>query len=206
MLCMLIAYDAAGNVVATLDHVVVRDADGEVTGLVDFAAHEGADGKLRDIWNAGSAVGSATWPEWIGGRAHDFRVELDGKRIKALVHKDSGHRRERSAIEAAIKARRPREEVDVQIGGLKKQLAYFIVQLEQKLTKEPDMAVVMVNPEKLKIACDQLEALLSEDNAEAFDVLDANAELRNAAFPNHYRQIDNCIQSFDFEAALIALK
>ena len=109
-------------------------------------------------------------------------------------------------LEAAIKARRPREEVDVQIGGLKKQLAYFIAQLEQKLTKEPDMAVVMVNPEKLKIACDQLEALLSEDNAEAFDVLDANAELLNAAFPNHYRQIDNCIQSFDFEAALIALK
>jgi hypothetical protein len=101
---MLLAYDAAGNVIATLDHLVARDADGNVTGLVDFEAHEQAGG-LRDIWNVDDATGSATWPEWIGAAAHEFTVELDRRHklpLRALVHKESGHRRERVALEAAI--------------------------------------------------------------------------------------------------------
>ena len=55
------------------------------------------------------AKGSKVWPEWIGGAANEFRVELEGppgrKRIGALVHKASGHRRERSALEGEINAR-----------------------------------------------------------------------------------------------------
>ena len=104
MLSMLLAYNAAGEIVATLEHMVAREA-GEVIGLIDFAAHEQAGGKLRDIWNASDAVGSGTWPEWIGARAHDFTVEIDGGRIVALIHKESGHRRERAVIEAAVAKR-----------------------------------------------------------------------------------------------------
>jgi hypothetical protein len=103
---MLVAYDAAGNVIATLDHMVAKDADGNVTGLIDFAAHQDADGEHTDIWQVSSAVGSKVWPEHLGSQAHDFRVELagppGGKHIAALVHKTSGHRRERASIEAAI--------------------------------------------------------------------------------------------------------
>jgi len=109
MLAMLVAYDTAGNVVATLDHLVARGVGGNVTGLIDFAAHEEAGGELLDIWNVQGAVGSKVWPEWLGGRAHDFRVEKDGppgaKRISALVHKTSGYRRERSDVISAINAR-----------------------------------------------------------------------------------------------------
>lgn len=118
---MLIAYDDAGNVIATLDHVVAHDASGNAIGLIDFAAHEEAGGEHTDIWYVTGtttsedgtetpwvAKGSKVWPEWLGGRAHDFRVELEGppgrKRISALVHKTSGHRRERAAVEAAIAA------------------------------------------------------------------------------------------------------
>ena len=105
MLTMLIAYDAAGNVVQTLDYMAACDADGNVTGLYDFAAHEAADGKLRDFWNVPDAIGSATWPEWLGGHAHDFTVELTpDKRIRALVHRSS-HRRERQTVDDAIAAR-----------------------------------------------------------------------------------------------------
>lgn len=108
---MLLAYDAAGEVTATLDYLVqyADDPDRTPLGLVDFAAHEEAGGELTDIWIVSNAAGSKTWPEWLGSRAHDFRVELVGppgrKRIAALVHKASGHRRERAAIEAAIDAR-----------------------------------------------------------------------------------------------------
>ena len=100
----LLAYDAAGNVVATLDYMVARDDQGNATGLIDFAAHEAAGGRLRDIWDASNATGSGTWPEWLGGGAHAFRVELTGQLITALVHKASGLRRQRADIEAAIAA------------------------------------------------------------------------------------------------------
>lgn len=102
----LLAYDADGNVVATLDHLVSRDDDGHVVGLVDFAAHEVAGGELTDIWRVEGAAGSGVWPEWLGARALQFRVELAGapgrKAIAALVHRTSGHRRERVDIETAI--------------------------------------------------------------------------------------------------------
>ena len=106
---MLLAYNAPGDVVATLDYLVQYDDNGDPLGLVDFAAHEQAGGDLTDIWSVGNATGSKTWPEWIGSAAHFFRVELigpaGGKHIAALVHKTSGHRRERSTVEANIALR-----------------------------------------------------------------------------------------------------
>lgn len=54
------------------------------------------------------ARGSKSWPEWID-RYTDFRVRLEGspgrKRIVALVHKQSGHRRVRAEIEAELARR-----------------------------------------------------------------------------------------------------
>ena len=105
MLTMLIAYNAAGDIIATLDHMVAHDENGEVVGLVDFAAHEEAGGQLLDIWNVPDASGSGTWPEWLGTRAHDFRVQRAGGRIRALVHKTSHRRRTRSEIETTIATR-----------------------------------------------------------------------------------------------------
>lgn len=101
----LLAYAPNGDVVAGLDYMVARDESGAVVGLIDFAAHEAAGGKLRDIWRVEDAAGSATWPEWLGGQAHAFRVELTGKKITALVHKASGYRRERAAVEEEIAKR-----------------------------------------------------------------------------------------------------
>lgn len=109
MLGMLVAYDAANGVFATLDYMVRHDASGAPVGLVDFEAYEAAGGEMTDVWSVAGAAGSKSWPEWIGGRAHDFLVELEGppgaKRIAALVHRTSGHRRERASIEAAIRGR-----------------------------------------------------------------------------------------------------
>ena len=111
-------------------------------------------------------------------------------------------------LEAAIRERHPHEEVDVRLDALKIPLASLITQLEQQLPKapEPGKAVAYINAEQLKAVCDQLAAMLTDDNAEACDVLEANADLLNAAFPNHYQMINDSIRSFDFEAALVALK
>lgn len=100
---MLLAYNAGGEVVGTLDYLVARDETGKVLGLYDFAAHEAKGGKLRDFWqfSPAQAVGSGTWPEFLGHRAHEFRVELEGKRIVRLHH-PSKHVRHRVRVEDAI--------------------------------------------------------------------------------------------------------
>lgn len=105
MLKMLVAYDVDGNVVATLEHMVAKNDDGKVVGLVDFEAYEKSGESLTDIWVVSHAVGSGTWPEWLGGGVYNYKVELNGKKITALVHKNNGTRRDRAEIEAAIEQR-----------------------------------------------------------------------------------------------------
>jgi two-component system sensor histidine kinase/response regulator len=109
-------------------------------------------------------------------------------------------------LETAIRERYSREEIDARIDALKMPLEYLITQLESKLPEERVRMAVTVDPERLKAVCDELAAMLSDDDAEAGDVLDAHADLLNAAFPNHYRKIDDGIRSFDYEAALEALR
>ena len=79
----------------------------------------------------------------------------------------------------------------------------LIAQLELKLLEEQNKTI---DQKKLKAVCDKLEALLADNDDEAGDVLYVNANLLKAAFPNHYRKIDDGIKSFDFEAALAALR
>jgi PAS domain S-box-containing protein len=109
-------------------------------------------------------------------------------------------------LETAIKERHPRDEVNARLDELKMPLEYLITQLEQKLPEERVKTPVTVAPKQIKAVCDKLEAMLTDDDAEAGDVLDANTDLLKAAFPNHYRKIDYGIRSFDFEAALAALR
>jgi hypothetical protein len=109
MLCQLVAYDAANDVVGVQSLMAARDANGAVVGVVDFEAHELAGDKLRDIWDVQRAIGSGAWPEWLGSQTFDFRVELVHGRITALIHKVSGYRRDRAALEAAIAAVEPNE-------------------------------------------------------------------------------------------------
>lgn len=112
MLSCLLAYNAGGEVVASLDHLIWLAPDG-TRHVVDFAAHEAAGGKLRNVWLVNDAVGSGSWPEWLGASVHDFRVELDhgeAHRIRRLVHQRSGHVRHRDRIDREI-ARRHAAEV-----------------------------------------------------------------------------------------------
>ncbi len=50
-----------------------------------------------------------------------------------------------------------------------------------------------------------LSPLLADDDAEAADLWQENAELLRGAFPQSYGEMENAINSFDFEAALTAL-
>jgi CheY-like chemotaxis protein len=109
-------------------------------------------------------------------------------------------------LEAAIKARAARQVIDAAVNLLKSALENMITQLEQKLPAAQLQNAVIVVPEKLKAVCDKLDALLSDDDAKAVDVMNANVDLLHTAFPNHYGKIDEGIVACDFGAALAALR
>ena len=103
-----IAYDRAGNIVASMDHLAIPDETGRVYA-VDLIGCERAGVKLRDLWFVSGASGSTTWPEYLGERFHEFRVELDPThplRGRRLVHRRSGHVRDRESIELDIDRRK----------------------------------------------------------------------------------------------------
>lgn len=100
----LIAYDRSGNIVVSLDFLVLPDGEGGF-GLVDLEEAERTGIKLRGLWEVSGASGSAHWPEHLGERFHEFRVERDRRfalPARRLVHRLSGHVRHRDAIEAAV--------------------------------------------------------------------------------------------------------
>jgi two-component system sensor histidine kinase/response regulator len=108
-------------------------------------------------------------------------------------------------LETAIREQQPRNELDDLLSALKHLLKNLIAQLEQKLPLEQVKISIPVDAAELKAVCDNLITLLTNDDAEAAEVLEANAKLLNAAFPGHYQKIEADILSFNFEAALAAL-
>jgi len=110
-----------------------------------------------------------------------------------------------STLETAINEHRPRLALDALIEPLRIQLSYFIAQLTEKLPAVQTKAMVNIDQSKFSEICDQLKALLIDDDAEAMDVLDANADLLSVAFPNTFQKLADNIHAFNFEAALSTL-
>ena len=104
-------------------------------------------------------------------------------------------------LEDAIRDQRPRAEIDRQIQEMRVQLVGLIQQLELALPAAPERPPVAIDRLALKVVCEELAALLSHGDAEASDMLVAHAALLEAAFPLHYKKIDDDVRAFDYEAA-----
>ncbi len=107
MLTCAMAYDGLGRILGIVD-VHVNPGTGDP---VDFTATEEAGTDLLRVFGdtdlPPGTVGVGSWPEWLGVRAGEFTVGLDTRRpprIVRLIHA-SGHVRERSEPEDAIRAR-----------------------------------------------------------------------------------------------------
>ncbi|OQW89833.1 MAG: hypothetical protein BWK72_00870 [Rhodoferax ferrireducens] len=109
-------------------------------------------------------------------------------------------------IEMAAGQGGPRAALQSRIQALAPPLTELISALAQALPPETARAKVAVDEVRLEDVCARLESLLAYDDSAAVDVVTDNADLLDAAFPQHYRQIENFVKMFDFEAALKTLK
>jgi two-component system sensor histidine kinase/response regulator len=109
-------------------------------------------------------------------------------------------------IETAIKNHQSFETINPLLDELFLPLMTLITELEQKLPVQQALIAMTVDQAKLKVVCDDLLYMLSNNNGEATDIIEENGDMLSSAFPNHYRYISDGIKSFDFETALIALK
>jgi len=109
-------------------------------------------------------------------------------------------------VETLIKTRGSQESLDEPLKGLAEFLSTLIIHLERTLPPVTDKDLVTVEEADLHVVCNTLEALLRADDAEAGTLLESNAGLLRAAFPNHFRKIAENIRAYDFDLALAALK
>jgi PAS domain S-box-containing protein len=110
-----------------------------------------------------------------------------------------------AALERSLHERESRDKTDALLDALAGPLDELVAALEPALPEVKDRMQIAVDRVRLRAVCAQLTALLADDDAEAGDVVEENADLLHAAFPNHFRRIDDAIRAFDLEAALALL-
>ncbi len=109
-------------------------------------------------------------------------------------------------LEAALKAKQPRAQIDVLLAAPTTMLAELIGAISAALPAEPRAAPALVDRAKLREVCERLAQLLADDDAEAAEVLEANQQLLRSAFGAAFSGIEAGIHNFDFPAALDALR
>jgi two-component system sensor histidine kinase/response regulator len=109
-------------------------------------------------------------------------------------------------IELAVKERGPRDKMDALLATFAVTLNELVASLEHALPAKEIRTQIAVDKDALRAVCAKLETRLADNDAEAGDILDENADLLLAAFPNHYRRIDDAIKLFNFETALTILR
>jgi signal transduction histidine kinase/DNA-binding NarL/FixJ family response regulator/HPt (histidine-containing phosphotransfer) domain-containing protein len=92
-----------------------------------------------------------------------------------------------------------------QLAQLDTVLATQVAAINAHLPAEVALAVVEVDPERRDAVVRELAALLADDDARAESVLIEHGALLAAAFPLHYRKLEQAVGDFDMEEALAVL-
>ena len=118
----------------------------------------------------------------------------------------SGVQERAAALELALKEQQAGAQIEALLEQFEPPLLALIAALQASLPAEAEKLQVAVDMDALRALCSRLAALLADDDSEAGDLLDSQANLLNAAFPAHFRRIDDAVRSYDFETALATLK
>jgi HPt (histidine-containing phosphotransfer) domain-containing protein len=109
-------------------------------------------------------------------------------------------------VERALREKRSEAEVVTGIGALAPPLSALVAALDAALSAgAPAASGGSIDPAQLASVRTRLLELLSEDDAEAGELLAEHAELLQAALPRHYADIDRAIRAFDFQGAHVLL-
>jgi two-component system sensor histidine kinase/response regulator len=92
-----------------------------------------------------------------------------------------------------------------QLEQLRTALATQVAAITASLPAEAALASVAVDPEQRDAVVRELAALLADDDARAERVLIEHGALLSAAFPQHYRKLEQAVGDFDMEQALAIL-
>ncbi len=157
------------------------------------ATQAGAAAQVRGFLaqaDFGSALRAAHTLKGLAGTIGSRRVQQAAEALEAAL----GEPPQASRIEACLAA-------------LERELSVLVGPLRERLAESADEAeAVAVDPGRVDAVCARLEALLAASDAEAADVLEADAALLRAAFPRHHARIEQAIRKFDFDSALAALR
>ncbi|MEO5347118.1 MAG: response regulator [Magnetococcus sp. YQC-9] len=116
------------------------------------------------------------------------------------------------ALETAIKAGRSELEILDLLVPTERVLRGLIVDLEAALPPEvePSAASVAEQPAldlpALRGVAGELARLLADDNSEASDIWNERLDLFKQAMPDHWRQVGEALDGYDFESALGILR
>ncbi|MGY0789050.1 response regulator [Azospirillum argentinense] len=113
-------------------------------------------------------------------------------------------------LEAVIRDARPRPEIDARLAALEPPLGALLAHLDAALASNGDTAPSVAPPAAvdaaaLRALCGRLRQLLLDSDPDAEEVLTANADLLQAAFPDRFETIAGQIRNFDFDEAAATL-
>ncbi|MDB5848615.1 MAG: hypothetical protein JWP29_2367, partial [Rhodoferax sp.] len=105
------------------------------------------------------------------------------------------------ALEMALHDRQPREVLQPLVHEVGQLIQALVLQLQLQLAPEPVHAPVPVDPVVFHRLCDELTALLADNDSSAQTLLEQHAPLFNSAMPQTYRRFEDAVRDFDFDAA-----
>nr|WP_315244884.1 response regulator [uncultured Albidiferax sp.] len=109
-------------------------------------------------------------------------------------------------LEDALRKRVAMDTVQLLALAVVQPLHTLLTQLQHRLPAAVVAPAVAVDPGQLRAVCDQLVALLENDEGDAVDLLATHAGLLQAAYPHRFTALRDAVQGFDFEAALGLLR
>jgi signal transduction histidine kinase/DNA-binding response OmpR family regulator/HPt (histidine-containing phosphotransfer) domain-containing protein len=112
-----------------------------------------------------------------------------------------------AALEKAVKAGEPRDELDTLAAALRQTLDPVLQALTDWLSPEEvaPTSLVVIDEGRLERLSSRLRSLLAEADAEAIDLMDEESSLWASAYPAHFERMSSAVRDFDFDAALVQL-
>jgi len=168
--------------------------------LRGFVANQaGAVQQVSALIAAGDRAGAERGAHTLKGLAGNIGASalqvLAGEAEHALSPAAVGE-----ASAAALSAR-----LAPQLAQLESVLAGQVAAIVACLPAEAELATVEVDPEQRDAVVRELGALLADDDARSERLLVEHGALLAAAFPQHYRRLEQAVGDFDMEQALAIL-